>query len=390
MEMTRSSSHLVAVRVDLGPRSYEVLVGPGAISELAVMVPPSARQAVIVTQTGIGVASGLETGLPTTILELPPGERSKSLATVETLCRRFAEIGLTREDIVVAAGGGVVTDVAGFAASCWHRGTGVIHVATTLLAQIDAAIGGKTGVNLPEGKNLVGAFWQPLGVICDTDLLATLPPEEWRSGRGELAKYAFLGVEDLDALDIAEQVARCVECKARIVSADETEGSVRMTLNYGHTLAHALEAAGLAGESGDIEDSVSELEDSLGDIDGISHARPDRPHAPPDSPTPLRHGEAVAIGLVFAARLARDLGRIDDDRVRRHEELVAAYDLPGSLPAGADPRRLVQLMRRDKKAKGDLTFVLDGPAGVEVVRSVAPEPVLAVLESLAALEGLGD
>ena len=127
---------------------------------------------------------------------------------------------------MVAAGGGVVTDVAGFAASCWHRGTGVIHVATTLLAQIDAAIGGKTGVNLPEGKNLVGAFWQPLGVICDTDLLATLPPEEWRSGRGELAKYAFLGVEDLDALDIAEQVARCVECKARIVSADETEGSV--------------------------------------------------------------------------------------------------------------------------------------------------------------------
>jgi 5-deoxy-5-amino-3-dehydroquinate synthase len=360
MAMNPDSSHLVTVRVDLGHRSYDVLVGPGATSELADMVPISARQAVVVTQAGIGVAPGLETGLPTTVVELSRGERTKSLATVETLCRSFAEVGLTRQDVVVAVGGGVVTDVAGFAASCWHRGTGVIHVATTLLAQIDAAIGGKTGVNLPEGKNLVGSFWQPLGVICDTDVLATLPPEQWRSGRGELAKYAFLGVENLDALDVVEQVRRCVECKARIVSADETEGGLRVILNYGHTLAHALEAAGLAGESGDFEDSAGE----------------------PDGRRLLRHGEAVAIGLVFAARLARDLGRIDDHRVRRHERLVADYELPGSLPSGADPERLVQLMGRDKKAHGDLTFVLDGPRGVEAVKGVAAEQVLAVLEGL--------
>jgi 5-deoxy-5-amino-3-dehydroquinate synthase len=354
-----SSSSLTAVRVELGPRSYDVLVGPGAGSELADMLPSSARQAFVVTQAGIGVATGLETRLRTTIVELPAGERTKSLATVEGLCRQFAEVGLTRHDVVVAVGGGVVTDVTGFAASCWHRGTGVIHVATTLLAQIDAAIGGKTGVNLPEGKNLVGSFWQPLGVICDTDMLATLPPAEWRSGRGELAKYAFLGVEDLDALDLVEQVARCVACKARIVSSDETEGSSRMILNYGHTLAHALEAAGFAGE-------------------------PDAPGhlAASDGPVPLRHGEAVAIGLVFAARLARDLGRIDADRVRRHEELVARYELPGLLPSDADPERLVQLMTRDKKSQGDLTFVLDGPGGVEVVRGVPHEPVLAVLEGL--------
>lgn len=361
--MRARAGKVVDVRVDLGPRSYDVLVGPGARSELADLVPVSARQAVVVTQAGIGVAAGLETGVPTTVVEVPPGERAKSLATVEMLSRRFAAAGLTRGDVVIGVGGGVVTDLAGFAAACWHRGTSVIHVATTLLAQIDAAIGGKTGVNLPEGKNLVGAFWQPLGVICDTDVLASLPPAEWRSGRGELAKYAFLGVDDLEALEVGEQVVRCVECKARIVSADETEGGLRMVLNYGHTLAHALEAAGLAGESGDIEDAVSD--------GGGTRA-----------PALLRHGEAVAIGLVFAARLARSLGRIDDDRVARHERLVADYELPGRLPPGADPEHLVELMGRDKKAMGDLTFMLDGPRGVEPVRGVPPAPVLEVLEGL--------
>jgi len=326
------------------------------------MVPVSAQQAVVVTQAGVGVAGGLETGVPTTVVEVPAGERAKSLATVEMLSRRFADVGLTRGDVVIGVGGGAVTDVAGFAAACWHRGTGVIHVATTLLCQIDAAIGGKTGVNLPEGKNLVGAFWQPLGVICDTEVLASLPPAEWRSGRGELAKYAFLGVDDLDVLEVPEQVARCVECKARIVSADETEGGLRMVLNYGHTLAHALEAAGMAGESGDFADART------------SAARAASPQ--------LRHGEAVAVGLVFAARLARALGRIDDERVERHERLVAAYELPGRLPGGADPERLVALMGRDKKAHGDLTFVLDGPRGVEPVRGVPTARVLEVLEGL--------
>lgn len=363
--MIPTSSHVTGIRVDLGARSYDVLVGPGACSELADMVPVSARQAVVVTQAGIGVAERLQTGLPTTVVEVPSGERAKSLATVEMLSRRFAAAGLTRGDVVVGVGGGVVTDLAGFAAACWHRGTGVIHVATTLLAQIDAAVGGKTGVNLPEGKNLVGAFWQPLGVICDTDVLSSLPPAEWRSGRGELAKYAFLGVDDLDGLDVAEQVARCVECKARIVSADETEGGLRMVLNYGHTLAHALEAAGFAGESGDFEDSAGE---------------PGR--AGSTAPPLLRHGEAVAIGLVFAARLARALGRIDDHRVARHERIVAGYELPDRLPAGADPEQLVAFMGRDKKAAGDLTFVLDGPRGVEPVRAVPTGPVLEVLEGL--------
>ena len=145
---------------------------------------------------------------------------------------------------MVAVGGGVVTDTAGFAAAVYHRGIAVVHVATTLLGQIDAAIGGKTGVNLPEGKNLVGSFWQPSAVLCDTEVLATLPPREYRNGLGEMAKYAFLGVDDLADLPLDEAVAACVRCKADVVGADEREAGRRAILNYGHTLGHALETAG--------------------------------------------------------------------------------------------------------------------------------------------------
>jgi 5-deoxy-5-amino-3-dehydroquinate synthase len=345
---------LTRVPVRLADRSYEVLIGKGALKEVASLVPRTAGQAVVVTQPAIAVE--IATGLPTEVVHIPEGERAKSLATVEELWRRFSRLGLTRSDVVIAVGGGMVTDVAGFAASCWHRGVGVIHVPTTLLGQIDAAIGGKTGVNLAEGKNLVGSIWQPLGVVCDTSTLAALPAAEWRSGRGELAKYAFLGVEDLDELSLDEQVAACVACKARIVEADEREGGTRMTLNYGHTLAHALEAAALAGAPGRSGGS---------------------------SPPLLRHGEAVAIGLVFAAELALALGRIDAARVARHRELVASYELPGRLPPGADPDELLELMARDKKAQGSLTFVLDGPGGVEPVTGVDPDLVRSVLERLA-------
>jgi 5-deoxy-5-amino-3-dehydroquinate synthase len=247
----------------------------------------------------------------------------------------------------------VVTDAAGFAAAVYHRGVAVVHVATTLLGQVDAAIGGKTGVNLPEGKNLVGAFWQPAAVLCDTEVLASLPEREYRSGCGEMAKYHFLGRpgEDLEALALDERVARCVEIKASFVAADEREtaagatgaGRPRSCLNYGHTLGHALETAG----------------------------RYD-----------LRHGEAVAVGLLFAARLAARLGRIGDDRVRRHDDVVESYGLRRPLPAGSDLQALVELMARDKKSQGGLSFVLDGPRGVEPVHDVAPADVEAALKEL--------
>jgi 5-deoxy-5-amino-3-dehydroquinate synthase len=310
---------------------------------LARVLPPGARRAAIVTQAGVGV--GVDPGIEHRSFLVDDGEEAKSLATVEELCRSFARWGLTRGDVVVAVGGGVVTDTAGFAAAVYHRGVAVVHVATTLLGQVDAAIGGKTGVNLVEGKNLVGAFWQPAAVLCDTEVLATLSPRELRSGEGEMAKYRFLGVDDLLDLPLDEQVAACVRAKAAVVAADEHEGASgrRATLNYGHTLAHALETAG----------------------------RYD-----------LRHGEAVAIGLVFAAELARNLGRIDANRVAEHRKMVAAYDLPSSLPSGVDPAELMRLFRRDKKAIGGLTFVLDGPKGVEVVTDVPLDAINAALEAI--------
>lgn len=345
-----------SVRVEVPGGPYDVRVGPGARLALAEVLPERARRAVIVSQRGIGAE--VDPGIESMRCTIADGEAAKSLRTVEELCRAFSRAGVTRHDVVVAVGGGVVTDTAGFAASCYHRGIDVVHVPTTLLGQVDAAVGGKTGVNLPEGKNLVGAFWQPRAVLCDTDTLSTLPAAEWRSGLGEMAKYAFLGLEGLDELPLAEQVASCVALKASVVAEDEREGGRRTVLNYGHTLAHALEAAGFA--AGTAEE---------GGRRGIE---------------PMRHGEAVGIGLVFAARLARLLGRIDDARVARHVEVVSGYGLATAVPRDAPPDALVALMGRDKKAADGLTFVLDGPHGVEVVAGVARDVVEAALAESAA------
>jgi 5-deoxy-5-amino-3-dehydroquinate synthase len=331
---------VITVPVALGDRGYDVVIGAGARDALASVIPAGARRAAIVTQAGIPVE--VDPGVEHRRFEMGDGESAKSLATVEELCRGFAAWGLTRADVVVAVGGGVVCDTAGFAAAAYHRGTAVVHVATSLLAQVDAAIGGKTGVNLPEGKNLVGAFWQPAAVICDTDTLTSLPPREYRSGLGELAKYHFLSGASLDDLELDARIAAAVELKAAVVVADERETSGRRaTLNYGHTLAHAIETAG----------------------------RYD-----------LRHGEAVAVGLVFAAELAAALGRIDASRVAYHRDVVGRYDLPAALPAGVDAGDLVTLMARDKKAIDGLTFVLDGPDGVEPVAGVDPKVVEATLD----------
>jgi 5-deoxy-5-amino-3-dehydroquinate synthase len=332
---------MITVRVELGARSYDVLVGPGARNELAAVIPSDAERVAVVTQETIGV--DVDPGREHQVFLMGEGEEAKTLATVGQLCSQFTRWGLTRRDVVVAVGGGVVTDTAGFAAASYHRGVRLVHVSTTLLGQIDAAIGGKTGVNLPEGKNLVGAFWQPSAVLCDTDLLASLPPRQYRSGLGELAKYHFLTTDDLMALPLDERVARCVAIKADVVSDDETEGDRRAILNYGHTLAHALEVAG----------------------------RYD-----------LTHGEAVAIGLIFDAHLAWRLGRIDDGRVERHYEVVSGYELPVSVPEGHDDDELIDLMRRDKKALDGLTFALDGPGGVEVVAGVDEGEVRGALEDI--------
>ena len=322
-------------------RSYPVLVGPQAAEELASVLPSGVQRVAVVTQPDIPVT--VDPGVDHRIFPIPNGETAKTLSTIEELCRAFAAWGLTRGDAVVGVGGGVVTDVAGFTAASYHRGLPVVHVATTLLAQIDAAIGGKTGVNLPEGKNLVGAFWQPAAVLCDTSTLDTLPAREMRCGLGEMAKYHFLGGDDLADLAFDQQVARCVEIKADIVTADERDTGRRAVLNYGHTLGHAIETTG----------------------------RYD-----------LRHGEAVAIGLIYAAELGRALERIDSDRVAEHRRIVDGYGLPGSLPEGAQADDLMAAMARDKKAVDGLTFALDGPTGVEVVASIDPGLVRDTLEAV--------
>ena len=332
------------VLVELDSRSYPVVIGPGVRTRLSQLLPKGAKRAVIVTQENIGIE--VDPGIESITVTIGDGESAKSIATIERLCREFARFGLTRADVVVAVGGGVVTDAAGFAAACYHRGMPYVNVSTTLLGQIDAAVGGKTAVNIPEGKNLIGAFWQPAAVICDTDTLATLPEREWRSGLGEMVKYAFLGVENLDKMSLVEAVTACVQLKADVVAEDEREGARRMLLNYGHTLAHALEAAGFADGPG---------------RDGID----------------LRHGEAVAIGIAFAARLAEGLGRIDAGRVERHLEVLDAYGLPAEIPAGVDVEEVLVRMARDKKATDGLTFILDSENGCEIVRQVGDGPIRA-------------
>lgn len=335
---------------------YDVVVGPHARRELGRLLA-SRRRVAVVSQAAVAEhhAAATRAGLESSELFLiGDGEQAKSLGTVERLGRELAAWGLLRDDVVVALGGGVVGDVAGFTAAVYHRGVDVVQVPTSLLAQIDAAVGGKTGVNLPEGKNLIGAFHQPVAVVADVDTLATLPEREYRAGLGEVAKYALIallsdrddalttavdeGADRIRARDpevLSDLVARCVELKADVVARDPEERTgLRATLNYGHTLAHALEA--YAG-----------FDDLL-------------------------HGEAVGVGLVFAGALAAASGRLDVATAERHREIVAAVDLPVAVRGHLDRSKLIELMRRDKKAKGGLTFVLPGPSGIERVDDPPP------------------
>jgi 3-dehydroquinate synthase len=356
------------IRVELGPRSYDIVVGTGVLARAAAALPGRARVAVV-SQEAIAaryadpLVAALEAGgASAEVFLIADGEEAKSLATVESLGRRFAAWGLLRGDAVVALGGGVVGDTAGFTAAAYHRGVACLQAPTTLLAQVDAAIGGKTGVNLPEGKNLVGAFHQPVGVLCDVETLATLPDREYRAGLGEVAKYAFMGDPELSATladdgaaaallarepgTLTDVVARSAAIKAAVVSADEHERTgLRATLNYGHTLAHALETVGHYG---------------------------------------LLHGEAVAVGLVFATELAAALDRLPLGAPDATRAMLARFGLPTEAPEGVTAADLIQLMRRDKKAAGGLTFVLPAPGGGPLERVDDP-PAAAVEWALLAV-----
>lgn len=343
-----TSAALTRVPVPLGERGYDVVIGPGARHRLAETLRGlGARRAFVVSARPREWLP--DPGVPHTVAPWQDGESAKRLGRVEELCRAFARYGLGRRDVVVAVGGGSTTDAVGLAAGLYHRGVPVVHLPTSLLAQVDASVGGKTAVNLPEGKNLVGAYWQPRAVLCDTEFLDTLPEAELTSGYGEIARAHFIGAGNLRALPLPEQIAACVALKARIVGQDERESGRRSILNYGHTLGHALEIA-----------------------TGFE----------------LRHGHAVGIGTAYAARLAYALGRVPAERVREHYDVLCHYGLPTAPPASLRTRSaaVVEFMRRDKKSEGGLTFVLDGPRGIELVSDVPEEAVLATYNEMSEVE----
>jgi len=358
----------VAIPVALGSRSYDVLIAPGLIPRAGELIAArlGAGRCGIVTDETVARhhLATLERGLAAAgrhagSVVLPPGEATKSFATLAGLCERLLEMGLERRDLVVALGGGVIGDLAGFAASIARRGIRVVQVPTTLLAQVDSSVGGKTGINTPQGKNLIGTFHQPSLVLADTDALATLPPRQLRAGYVEAAKYGLLGDAEYfawlernvgavlarDGAALGHAVAVAVRGKAAIVARDETETGDRMLLNLGHTFGHALEA--WAGFS-------------------------DR----------LLHGEAVAIGICLAFRLSAELGLIDAGSVARVESHLASAGLPTRIAdiAGAgrpDAAGLLAIMAQDKKVReGRLTLILVRAIGQAfVTREVASETV---------------
>ncbi|HEX2058371.1 MAG TPA: 3-dehydroquinate synthase [Actinomycetota bacterium] len=353
-----SASGVTRVRVSLGEQSYDVVAGEGVAARVAELASPpeDAEKAFVVTHpelegmAGDVVAALAAAGLKTQTLTVPAGEASKSLAEATRLLGELAASRAHRHDLVVGFGGGVVTDLAGFVASTYHRGMAVVHVPTTLLGQVDAAIGGKTAVNLPQGKNLVGTFHQPRAVVCDVATLRTLPPEELAAGLAEVVKYGLIAdpslldlvearADEIAAADPAvliEVVTRSAAIKAGIVSLDEKEGGPRAHLNYGHTFGHAME------------------------------------HVTAGSPRPLRHGEAVALGMMTAAYAAHELGRIDEAAVAAHRRALEASRLPVS--AEFDIGDLEDAWRHDKKYRRGVRFVLLAglgrpEAGVEVDRN---------------------
>lgn len=354
----QSASETPRVDALVGGVRRPVYVGRGSIALLGYLpAVRGAEKAFVITHTSLEdhAAAVLET-LPgeTHLLTVPEGESSKSIETASALFAGLSEAAAHRHDLVIGVGGGVVTDLAGFVASTYNRGMPVVHVPTTLLGMVDAAIGGKTGVNLPSGKNLVGTFHQPAAVVCDTSFLATLPAPEFSAGLAEVAKYGFIAQPDLlDVLEggidkvhegIDDVVLASARIKCDVVGRDEKEASLREILNYGHTFGHAIEVSGGYGS--------------------------------------IRHGEAVSLGMMAAAHLAHVLGRLDENSVDRHRTVLEAVGLP--VRATLDIDELERAWVRDKKYRGAVRFVLLSRLGRAEPGVVAPrEKVKEALERLA-------
>ncbi|MGO4598636.1 3-dehydroquinate synthase [Terrabacter sp. 2RAF25] len=343
---------------------YDVVIGAGVLDRVADLLGPDVARVLVVHPPTLPdltqrVTAALEArGLTVHVAEVPDAEAAKTAAVVADLWGQLGRAGFTRSDAVVGVGGGTVTDLAGFVAASWLRGVRVVQVPTTLLGMVDAAVGGKTGINTAEGKNLVGAFHPPAGVLCDLDVLETLPEADLVAGLAEVVKCGFIAdpvilelVESAVAADpdvarsaanphLRELIERAIRVKADVVAADLKESSLREILNYGHTFGHAIEQ---------VEQYT------------------------------WRHGEAVSVGLVYVAELARLAGHLTgpegDALVARHRSVLGSLGLPTTYAAGRWDE-LLTAMRRDKKSRGStLRFVvLDGPA--RPTRLVGPDDVL--------------
>jgi len=353
---------MTATRIDVTPsdgsRPYQVIVGVGVLSELPGLIPDGTRTVVVIHAEGLGElarpACGALTaaGYQVHAEPVPDGEAAKTAAVAAGLWSRLAQHNVTRSDCIVGIGGGATTDLAGFVAATWLRGVRVVLVPTTLLGMADAAVGGKTAIDIDEGKNLVGAFHSPAGVLADLVTLETLPRDDYISGLAEVIKTGFIAdpvILDLVNADPAgatvphgtharELIERAIAVKAEVVSKDLTETGLREILNYGHTLGHAIER-----------------------VEGYR----------------FKHGHAVAIGMVFVAELARAAGRLDDTTADRHRAVLESLGLPVSYRADAWPH-LQDAMKLDKKTRADrLRFVvLDALAKPTILE--APDPSLLV------------
>jgi 3-dehydroquinate synthase len=358
---------MTRIPVRLAGRKCLIAVGRGLLGRAGTLLAPllSGRLVVCVSSAPVIRIAGsrfarslVRARTPARWLTVPDGERAKTMGVLESLLRHMARVGVDRRSFVIAFGGGTVGDVAGLSAAMYARGIGMVQVPTTLVGQVDSAIGGKTAVDLPEGKNLVGAFHQPAAVICDPDALLTLPDRQYRAGLAEVVKYGVIASPSLFELlerSRAAVVARepvllerivvtCARIKARVVSADERETTgLRTMLNFGHTLGHGLEAAtGFGG---------------------------------------MLHGEAVAIGMVAAARLSAKLGVCRRETPGRISALLSSFGLPVSLPRSANRSAVVAAMARDKKRAGHgLRVVLTpGMGGVRVRDGISPGQLIGTL-----------
>jgi 3-dehydroquinate synthase len=344
-----SETTTIAVQGDSG---YEISVGRGILTRVAEALEPSVRKVLVVHPPTLGKRAAalreqlMDDGSREVLLaEIPDAEAGKRIEVAAFCWQVMGQADFTRTDAVVGFGGGAVTDVAGFVAATWLRGVQVVQVPTTVLGMVDAAVGGKTGVNTAEGKNLVGAFWPPRAVVCDLDTLDTLPPNEAVAGFAEVVKAGFIWYPEILDLIEADPAAatdpsspafrRCIELaiemKARVVGEDFREAGLREVLNYGHTLGHAIE-----------------------------HAERYR----------WRHGAAISVGMVFAAELSRLAGRLPDAAAARHRSILETLGLPVTYRAGAWPQ-LLATMQRDKKSRGGMLrfIVLDDLARPTVLHA---------------------